>query len=185
MYVRSCVRNSPLTDPCCDHLSPNRLDLITQINEIEARQEEYPETIAFVTLLNALISPHLTISGLGDAPLPAATAAAAAAAAATASPGAAMIPMPPLADGGADLEHFTAFVMHHVLGHLSQRGYRVAAQVGGRQSSIGAIGPDYQINYLSQTRYRHSHSHNPCTPVLHGTRASSLDHACITHGLEI
>ncbi|MEW5318153.1 MAG: hypothetical protein WDW38_009398 [Sanguina aurantia] len=38
------------------------------------------------------------------------------------------IPMPPLADGGADLEHFTAFVMHHVLGHLSQRGYRLPTQ---------------------------------------------------------
>lgn len=130
MYERTCAHILPSHGSSCKHHSPNRLDLITQINEIEARQEEYPETIAFVTLLNALISPHLAISGLSDAPLPAATAAAAAAAAATASPGTAMIPMPPLADGGADLEHFTAFVMHHVLGHLSQRGYRVAAQVG-------------------------------------------------------
>ena len=34
---------------------PPRLDLITQLNEIEARKEEYPETCAFVRLLNALV----------------------------------------------------------------------------------------------------------------------------------
>lgn len=34
-----------------------RLDLVHQLNELEARREEYPETIAFVSLINRLLAP--------------------------------------------------------------------------------------------------------------------------------
>jgi hypothetical protein len=34
----------------------HRLDLVAQINEIEARKEEYPETLAFIRLLNSLVA---------------------------------------------------------------------------------------------------------------------------------
>jgi hypothetical protein len=40
-----------------------RLDLVTQLNEIEARNEDYPETIAFVRLLNSLIAASLLRNG--------------------------------------------------------------------------------------------------------------------------
>lgn len=33
-----------------------RFDLLVQMTEIEARQEEYGETVAFVNLVNALLS---------------------------------------------------------------------------------------------------------------------------------
>eukprot|EP00967_Tisochrysis_lutea_P013299 scaffold14852_cov21-Tisochrysis_lutea.AAC.2 len=42
---------------------PVRLDLVTQLNEIEARNEEYPETIAFMRLLNSLIAASLLRGG--------------------------------------------------------------------------------------------------------------------------
>ncbi len=35
--------------------APCRLDLVTQLNEVEARSEEYPETLAFMRLLNELM----------------------------------------------------------------------------------------------------------------------------------
>jgi hypothetical protein len=35
------------------------LDLITQINEIEARKEEYPETIAFIRWVAGSASEHV------------------------------------------------------------------------------------------------------------------------------
>jgi len=37
--------------PCLAH-RPARLDVLAQISEVEARQEEYSESIAFITLVN-------------------------------------------------------------------------------------------------------------------------------------
>ncbi|EFJ49677.1 hypothetical protein VOLCADRAFT_117126, partial [Volvox carteri f. nagariensis] len=85
-----------------------RLDIVQQLNEIEARREEYPETLALIRLLNALLGPLLAQGssqqpggGIGCGGLP---------------------------DGGADVTNFTTFVQQHVLGHLWSRGYRVARQ---------------------------------------------------------
>ncbi len=75
---------------------------MTQLNEIEARKEEYPETLAFIHLLNSLVSAAL----LRDAG-PAAGGAGRAA-----------------GDGGVALSHFSGFVVQHVLAHLWHRGYR-------------------------------------------------------------
>ena len=35
---------------------PQRLDMLVQMTEVEARQEDYSETIAFVGLVNALLA---------------------------------------------------------------------------------------------------------------------------------
>ncbi|GIL51286.1 hypothetical protein Vafri_7316 [Volvox africanus] len=80
-----------------------RLDMVQQLNETESRREEYPETLALIRLLNALLGPLLVQQpgGGGSAGLP---------------------------DGGADVTTFTTFVQQHVLGHLWSRGYRVARQ---------------------------------------------------------
>ncbi|GAX76338.1 hypothetical protein CEUSTIGMA_g3784.t1 [Chlamydomonas eustigma] len=94
-----------------------RLDLITQINEVEARKEEYPETISFIKLLNSLV------------------AAAAASSSATEVSDIGLSNVGPAASGislggvgGQDLAHFTAFVVQHVLAHLWQRAYKQPAQ---------------------------------------------------------
>lgn len=69
-----------------------RLDLVQQLNEIEARREEYPETLAFIGLLNALVAPLLPrAAGPG--------------AAGQAGGGGGGLP-----EGGADLSTFTLFV---------------------------------------------------------------------------
>ncbi|PNW73920.1 hypothetical protein CHLRE_13g578100v5 [Chlamydomonas reinhardtii] len=89
-----------------------RLDIVQQLNEIEARREEYPETLALMRLLNALLGP------LAAPP-------ARAGAAGGGGGGAGGVGLP---DGGADVSSFTLFIQQHVLGHLWTRGYRIAAQ---------------------------------------------------------
>lgn len=42
-----------------------RLDLVSQVSEVEARREEYPETLAFIRLLNALVGAALLRDGHG------------------------------------------------------------------------------------------------------------------------
>ena len=78
---------------------------------MEARKEDYPETIAFVRLLNALLAPIVRGGANGRG-----SGGAAGMGGVSASTRA--------ADGGMDLMHFTAFVVQHVLAHLWQRGYR-------------------------------------------------------------
>ncbi|KXZ49324.1 hypothetical protein GPECTOR_22g918 [Gonium pectorale] len=98
-----------------------RLDIVQQLNEVEARREEYPETLALIELMNALLGPLL---GPARGGVPGGMAAAAAAGSGVAggvAPGG-------LPDGGADLVSFTTFVQQHVLGHLWSRGYREARQ---------------------------------------------------------
>ena len=73
---------------------------------MEARKGEYPETIAFIRLLNSLISAAL----LRDSSVPQRYGGSGTAVGA--------------ADGGAELGHFTQFVVTHVLGHLWQREYK-------------------------------------------------------------
>ena len=93
--------------------SPCRLDLITQINEIEARKEEYPETIAFIRLLNSLVASAGGRSSSGGGGGGAALGGTGAAGAEGGGGG-----------GGQELSHFTAFVVNHVLAHLRQRAYK-------------------------------------------------------------
>ncbi|GLC49201.1 hypothetical protein PLESTB_000193200 [Pleodorina starrii] len=95
-----------------------RLDIVQQLNEVEARREEYPETLALIRLLNALLGPLL---GLGLAQRPGASVVAGQGGQMGGGAGG-------LPDGGADVTNFTVFVQQHVLGHLWSRGYRVARQ---------------------------------------------------------
>ena len=71
-----------------------RLDIVQQLNEIEARREEYPETLALMRLLNALLGP------LAAPP-------ARAGAAGGGGGGAGGVGLP---DGGADVSSFTLFI---------------------------------------------------------------------------
>ncbi|KAG2438910.1 hypothetical protein HYH02_010705 [Chlamydomonas schloesseri] len=90
-----------------------RLDIVQQLNEVEARREEYPETLALIRLLNALLGPLAAPpGGRGGA-----------AGGGGGGGGGAGLP-----DGGADVTSFTLFIQQHVLGHLWTRGYRIAAQ---------------------------------------------------------
>ncbi|KAG2487371.1 hypothetical protein HYH03_013942 [Edaphochlamys debaryana] len=111
-----------------------RLDIVQQLNEVEARREEYPETLALVTLLNDLLGPLLGGGGGGVGgsgaggrrPLLGGGGGAGVGAGGAVVPGGSQgVGLP---DGGADVAQFTTFVQQHVLGHLWTRGYRVAAQ---------------------------------------------------------
>lgn len=82
-----------------------RLDIVQQLNEVEARREEYPETLALIRLLNSLLGPFLRQAGAGVV---------------NSACG--------LPDGGADVTTFTLFIQQHVLGHLWSRGYRLTRQ---------------------------------------------------------
>jgi nuclear pore complex protein Nup205 len=95
---------------------------VTQLNEIEARKEEYPETIAFIRLLNSLITSALLKEGpVVTRPV----GAAAVGQAAVPGLGAGGVPAAGAAlDGGVELGLFTGFVVQHVLAHAWQRGYR-------------------------------------------------------------
>lgn len=83
-----------------DNPAVPRYDLSYQLNEIEARSEEYSEAVAFVRLLNALWR-----GGGGSG-----TAAA------------------PLADDGRSVAHFTKFVRDDLLGTAFQRVYKEERQ---------------------------------------------------------
>jgi nuclear pore complex protein Nup205 len=90
--------------------------LITQINEVEARKEEYPETISFIKLLNSLVSAATLSSSAPDVSI--------IGAAPSLSNGTAASGTSSSGIGGQELSHFTAFVVQHVLAHLWQRGYK-------------------------------------------------------------
>ncbi len=72
-----------------------RLDLVQQLNEVEARRQEYPETLALLRLLNALLGPLVRAARQQGA------------AGAGAAAGGAVGGLP---DGGADVSSFTVFV---------------------------------------------------------------------------
>lgn len=69
-----------------------RLDLVQQLNEVEARRQEYPETLALLRLLNALLGPLVRAARQQGAA------------------GAAGGAVGGLPDGGADVSNFTVFV---------------------------------------------------------------------------
>jgi nuclear pore complex protein Nup205 len=81
-----------------------RLDLVQQLNEVEARREEYPETLALLRLLNGLVEPLLPSGPAG---------------------GGGGLP-----DGGADVVTFTGFVQQ-VGGAGRGEGRGCAEEQGG------------------------------------------------------
>lgn len=122
--VAGCTLHSPPallhTAICPEHGTHARTPIrrpCPQINEIEARKEEYPETLAFIRLLNALVAAASGSTTGTTAPGAAAGGGLAAAGGLSVS------------EGGQELLHFTSFVVHHVLTHLWQRAYRHAVQV--------------------------------------------------------
>ncbi len=106
-----------------------RLDLVTQLNELEARREEYPETLAFINLLNSLASSSATGGGGGAAGALVAVAADVQPAVASIGGG----------SGGVGLSHFTGFVVQHVLAHLWHRGYRCEWRGNGHARTCSLI----------------------------------------------
>eukprot|EP00798_Chlamydomonas_sp_ICE-L_P006432 gene6432-3061_t len=116
MQCSAIIPNSPMVP------GVPRLDLITQINEVEARKEEYPETIAFIRLLNALLLPVVRHEGMAGG------AAGGSGGAANGGSGNTLPAVARITDGGMDLMHLTAFIVQHVLAHLWQRGYRIPTQ---------------------------------------------------------
>jgi hypothetical protein len=63
-----CYYTNLTSKACCVPFLPAglpRFDLLAQINEVEARQEEYTESLAFLGLVNALLE------GVGQGGLPA------------------------------------------------------------------------------------------------------------------
>jgi hypothetical protein len=174
--------------------------MLVQMTEIEARQEEYSETIALFGLVNALLGSLEK----GARPLPIGRGRAAArdferAGADTCCTQLARAcppkrpPCPPVSaiclchpgPGGLEMgvaatAHYTQFVLEHVLPHLWQRGYRCGGGAGGLEASScrhptsRSSGPAAALHPLTDNpapwRDRGSH---PLFPQLPGTRASA------------